>query len=147
MSKAKKMYDSPPTTERDEGGKLKVKKAEKSNAVQAGIDGMPQGTESPEMPMPARHAMAREQMHGRHETEHAAHDYGKGGDKSEMHERHHAEMKSLHKAHEKEMKSGVAREGGKAEPTKKSPEMPKGEKKAETGKAGEKSSEKKSDKK
>lgn len=94
------------------------------------------------MPMHARHAMDRERMHGKHMAEHAAHDHGKKGDKSDMHERHHAEMKSLRRSHEKEFKAGAS-QGGSAKPHKKEAEMPKGEKKAETTKAGEKGSEKK----
>ena len=139
MAKADRMYANPPKAERDDSGKLKVKKASKANAVQSGTDGMHEGEDNSEMPMAARHMMAHEKLHGKHMVEHAQH---KGNDKSSLHERHQAELKSLHKVHEKEMKAHVT-EGGKDEPTKTKPEMPKGEHKANENDAGEKASEKK----
>lgn len=102
-SKAEKMYKSTPKMERDEeGGKMKVTKAEKESArINDGTESVPIHEEgvAPHM----RHAMERTMMHHRHETEHTMHDGGKIGDKKDMHSRHIKEMSDMHKRHEKEM--------------------------------------------
>lgn len=105
MSKmSEKMYGNSPKMEREESGKMAVKKkvAEKDGKDMTG-EGEDKGS-GEAVPMAARHMMERSDMHGRHEKEHALHDHGKHGDKHGMHERHRTEMASMHKAHEKEMK-------------------------------------------
>jgi len=104
--KHKKMYGNPPKLEKDENGRPYIKKPEKEKKIARtsdGTEGMPihEG-----MPMAARHAMERRDMHSRHEVEHMMHDHANKGDKSEMHARHEKEMKDMHKRHEKEASTG-----------------------------------------
>lgn len=96
MSRAEKMYDKTPELKRDdESGKVGVKKSEaKSARVSDGTEGIP---------IHARHAMERRDVHHRHETEHMMHDHGSGGSKAELHARHLKEMGDMLKRHEKEI--------------------------------------------
>lgn len=95
------MYDEEPHMERDEHGKMGVKKKEKSHPEGKGkhetkADNLEvhEGHE-----MHARHSMDRHMMHAKHEHEHMTH---KGGGKEEMHTRHEHEHKEMHTRHEKE---------------------------------------------
>lgn len=100
--RAAKMYKDSPSMERNEEGKMDVKKkpAHKDD-VKAGTEGeVREG-----IPAHARHAIERMELHHKHQHEHHAHDHGKHGDKKEMHERHEKEHRDMHKRHEKEMKS------------------------------------------
>ncbi len=99
------MYKNSPRLEKGEDGKVGVSKnpgptkAEKTATAENGqVGGEPIHEE-----MMARHNLDRHTMHAAHEHEHAMH---KGGDKHEMHERHHGEMKKMLKKHEDEMGSG-----------------------------------------
>jgi hypothetical protein len=89
--------------ERDaEDGKVKVKK--KSGKVDEANDEAEDQGDGEAVPMLARHAMDRNDMHNAHEREHHMHDLMKKGDKHEMHARHEKAMKEMHARHEKEMK-------------------------------------------
>lgn len=111
-----KYYGNPPKRERDENGKVVIKKGKKgAQPPDAGgpVDGEPAGDA---IPMHVRHADERRGMAHRHETEHGLHD-AKGGDKAEMHKRHQHELSAMHKRHAKELGHGeVAGEAGKAKP-------------------------------
>jgi hypothetical protein len=98
-SQAKKMYGHSPKMERDEDGKMGVKK--KAMEKDKGGEAEDQGT-GESIPMMARHAMERNEAHHSREREHHMHDLGKHGDKKEMHERHEKMMKEMHARHEKE---------------------------------------------
>jgi len=102
MSKqAEKMYGNSPKLERDEkSGDMAVKRKEKPEEKAEGED---QGSAEGGIPVTARHAMDRTEMHMKHAREHMMHDAGKHGDKKEMHGRHEEEMKMMHKRHEKEL--------------------------------------------
>ena len=98
---ADKMYGNSPKSERDpEDGKVKVKRADKSEDKESVTEG---GAESESADVGGRHSMYRMSMSHKHEMEHMMH---KGGDKKEMHARHEEEMKMMHKRHEKESGKG-----------------------------------------
>lgn len=94
-----KMYGNSPKMDRDETGKMDVKKhPDPKESKEAGTEGeVREG-----VPVHARHAMERLDMHHRHEHEHHTHDHGEHGDKKEMHERHLKEHRDMMKRHEKE---------------------------------------------
>lgn len=99
---ADKMYGNSPKMERDEeSGNMAIKKKEKEGKDMTG-EGEDQGS-GEHVPVHARHAMERSEMHHTHMREHHMHDHGKHGDKKEMHERHEKMMKEMHARHEKEM--------------------------------------------
>lgn len=100
-SMAKKMYGHSPKLEREEGGKMSVKKEAKKDKT---VESEDQGT-GEQVPMAARHMMERGDMHHAMEKEHHMHDVGKHGDKKELHGRHEKMMKEMHARHEKEMGS------------------------------------------
>lgn len=104
-SRSEKMYKNSPKLERNsESGKVGVTKNAMESAKTAdGTKGIEENGDESGMPVDARHAQERRDMHNRHETEHSVH--GKG-DKKAMHERHAIEMKATHKRHEKEMSGG-----------------------------------------
>lgn len=110
-SPSKRMYKDSPKIEHGEDGKAKVSRPArdaKAEKVQSGTEGVEEnGSPDGSLPMPARHAMERREMHNRHETEQSMHK----GDKKMSHERHEKEMKEMHARHEKEMMSA----GGKPE--------------------------------
>lgn len=108
---ADKMYGNSPKLEREEGGKMGVKRkgAEKEEDTAAAESEDRDGAGEP-LPVTVRHAMDRGHMHAKHETEHAMHDHGKHGNKHEMHSRHMEEHKSMLKRHEKEMGEGGEKE-------------------------------------
>jgi hypothetical protein len=103
-TQADKMYGDSPKLERDEGGKMGVKKKsmEKKDDEAEGEDEAGTGDHLPVM---VRHSMERHEMNSSHEREHHMHDMGKHGDKKEMHDRHEKMRKDLHTRHEKEMGS------------------------------------------
>lgn len=111
-TQANKMYGDSPRLEREESGKVAVKKktAEKEDKDTTG-EGEDQGS-GEQMPMMVRHSMERHEMNHAHEREHHMHDMGKHGDKKEMHERHEKMRKEMHSRHEKEM-GGKEHEGKK----------------------------------
>lgn len=101
---AKKMYGEDgkgPRLEREEGGKMAVKKKsmEKDSEEKESED--KDGSGQP-LPVMVRHSMERHDMHHTMEREHHMHDMGGHGDKKEMHGRHEKMMKELHARHEKE---------------------------------------------
>lgn len=110
MSKrTERMYKDSPKLERDgESGHVEAKKSKseeknpssKTAEKDSGTEGENRGGESD---MHAGHVLDRHHMYAKHEHEHAIH---KGGDKKEMHERHQAEMKAMHKMHDKAGKTG-----------------------------------------
>lgn len=98
MARPDKMYkDSPELARDEESGKMTVKKSETREEPKA------RETEGESLPVHARHAHERREMHHRHQLEHAIHDNGKGGSKKDMHERHREEMAAMHKRHDKEL--------------------------------------------
>lgn len=103
-SMAKKMYGHSPKLEREEGGKMSVKKEVKNYDKDRTGEAEDQGT-GEQVPMEVRHSMERHEAHHAREREHHMHDMGKHGDKKEMHERHEKMMKEMHSRHEKEMGS------------------------------------------
>lgn len=148
MAKAEKMYAKPPVMERDEEGKLGVKKPSKADADQSGTEGMALEVHQAHERhgMHHRHEMEHMAMHHGHEKEHAAHDAAKGSDKSKMHDKHETEIKEMHKRHHEEMKKmhkkhekggHGAEESGLEKPAKEKAEMPKENKKAKVDKSGE----------
>lgn len=99
-----KLYGHSPKMERDEeSGKVAVKKKDKADADTKG-ETEDQGT-GESLPVHARHAIERMDMHHMHQHEHHMHDHGKHGHKKEMHQRHEKMMKELYARHEKEMGS------------------------------------------
>lgn len=106
MTRSSKLYKDSPRMERDEEGKVSIKKpSDKEKQSEMG-DGEPvhEPKEHQGIPSHSRHVMERMEMHRKHEHEHHAHDHGGHGEKSEMHKRHHKEMGDMHKRHEKELK-------------------------------------------
>lgn len=107
MAKTGGLYEETPRMERDEKGKVGVKKAEKKADEHEGAD-----SASSSLSVHERHVNERREMKHRHINEHLAlhhkheveHSHHKG-DKAEMHMRHLSELKELHKKHEGETKS------------------------------------------
>ena len=104
------LYGNSPTSGRDEEtGKVVVKKAEKAEVLPKVAGGAEGG--KGDLPMEARHAGERREMHHRHAAEHMAmhmrheteHAHAKG-DKAAMHRRHETEYKDMGKRHSDEMK-------------------------------------------
>lgn len=140
--RSSRMYKDSPKMSRGESGKMEVKKPTKAEKVESGTEGvLSEDAQEGALPPHIRHASDRSDMHKRHEHEHMMHDHAGNGDKKDMHERHHAEMKALHKMHEKEHGKG---EAGKEKAGKQ--EAPKKEG-ADAKKTGEKKIEKIKDKK
>lgn len=139
-NKSEKMYAKPPKMERDDNGKLGVKKPAKADAVEAGVDGMPMEVQQAHdrVAMKHRHQLEMMAMHHKQESEHSAHDAAKGGAKAALHGKHEKEHKEMTDRHHSEMKKTHAKhaKGGLAEPKHEKAEMPKGEKKAGENEAG-----------
>lgn len=138
-SRKERMYKDSPKLERGESGEMGVKKPNKAQVVEAGVDGAQREGEgaSETLPSHVRHQMERDQMYARHSHEHALHDHHESGDKAEMHERHAKEMKSIYGRHEKEMKAG-SMSGEKSKPVKESSSEKTGEKEIEKIKSDKK---------
>ena len=105
-SQAKKMYGHSPKLEREEGGKMSVKKGEKEKSPEMGKESENESGSGDALPVHVRHSMDRHHLHAKHETEHSMHDHMEHGGKKEMHERHEKEMKEMHHRHEKELGDG-----------------------------------------
>ena len=106
-----------PTMARDEEtGEMGVTR-HKAKEKEAGADGAIKEDGDEAMPHHIRHAMARHDLHKRHEAEHMVHDHHNGGDKKELHDRHEKEAKVMHASHEKEMMKGepAKKESGEKE--------------------------------
>ncbi len=108
---SKDMYKGSPKIGKGANGKAAVEKgpteAEKTANTENGQQGGEPVTEEA-MPTPVRHMKAHHDLHAKHMQEHAMHDHAKHGDKKEMHSRHEAELKALHKMHEKQAMAGEA---------------------------------------
>ncbi len=100
VSRADKMYSESPEMERDDAGKMAVKKVEKSESKE---EEQTEG-EDDSMPVHVRHAQERRDMYNRHETEHSLIDT-KGGSKKDVFARQIKEIGDLHKRHDKEGES------------------------------------------
>lgn len=110
-----RMYKSKPHLERGEDGHVGVAEKE-ADKVQSGTDGVKMTEHEGEgMPMHVRHASERQDMHKRHEVEHAVHDHNKAGSKKELHKRHEIDMKDMHSRHEREIESGEKKDMGDVE--------------------------------
>lgn len=122
MARADKMYNKSPRLARDaETGKVKLSKEKIASKEQApdgddGYEGIPTG-----LPLSARHAMDRQQLYSRFETDHAAHDYGKNSkaDKASIFERHVKDLKELYKKHHAEVKTDKSALAAESIPNKK----------------------------
>jgi hypothetical protein len=91
-----KLYEKSPRLGRNANGKLEVQRADAEKMDE-------EKKEDGGLPMHARQQIERRDMHGRHEMEHAMHDYTGSGDKKQLHARHEKEMADMHARHEKEM--------------------------------------------
>lgn len=103
---SKDMYKNSPKIGKGADGKAAVEKGPTEAERVANTDNGQQGGQpvtEEAMPMPVRHASERNDLHAKHSQEHGMHDAGKHGDKKEMHARHEADHKAMHKKHEKEM--------------------------------------------
>ncbi len=76
-----RMYKKKPHLERGEDGHVGVKEKE-ADKEQSGTDGMKMEEKHGEgMPMHVRHSTERNDMHKRHQMEHAMHEHNKAGPK------------------------------------------------------------------
>lgn len=113
--KHERLYAKKPHLERGEDGNVGVKEKE-ADKVQSGDDGVKMTEHHGEgMPMHVRHAHERNDMHKRHETEHAMHDHAKAGSKKELHKRHEIDLHDMHGRHEKEIEAGEKKDMGDVE--------------------------------
>lgn len=101
---SKEMYKDSPKIVKGKASKGPTEAEKVANTENGQQGGQPVTEEA--MPMPVRHASERQAMHGKHEQEHSLHDHKKHGDKKEMHSRHQAELKAMHKIHEKQAAMG-----------------------------------------
>lgn len=109
MARHERMYKDSPRLDRDEDGKMGIKKGpsedeKKSSRTSDGTQGMEihERHASERREMKHRHIGEHLAMHHRHELEHAHH---KHGSKELLHERHERELKEMHGRHESEDKS------------------------------------------
>lgn len=114
LPRHKRLYKDSPKLERGEDGHMGVSndhrgehetEGEKiADDVQSGDDGMKVTERHATERTQLKHKHMKEHMdiHTTNELEHMGH---KGGDKSEMHSRHHEKLKHMHKEHEAETKA------------------------------------------
>ena len=108
-SKSDKMYANSPKMERDDEGKMAVKKrADKDyNETVIGDGEDVEARQTVERrALKHKHIKEHHDFFHKHEQEHAAY---KGKDKAELHKRHYAELKAMHAEHENEHKAMYAR--------------------------------------
>ena len=100
MSKmSEKMFGNSPKLEREEGGKVSVKKSEAKAPEGKEANGGGEGIH-----VLVKHSMERAELHHKHEKEHHMHDLGEeANDKKALHEKHEREFEDMHERHEKEL--------------------------------------------